>query len=60
MPEGDGIFMTCERPLFCTFECFEVDGDAEGGADLVLATIASADGPRLIIKHGEVLAELLG
>ena len=58
--EGDGIFLTCEGTLFCAFEGFEIDGDAEWRADLVLATIPSTDGPRLIIKYGEVLAELLG
>ena len=44
VPESDGIFLTCERTLFCAFEGFEIDGDAERGANLVLATVASTDG----------------
>ncbi len=60
VPESDGIFLPSERAFFCAFKGFEIDGDSEGGADLVLATVAASNGPRLIIKHGEVLPELLG
>jgi len=51
--------MACHGTIFCAFESFEIDGDAEGGADLVLSTITSTNGSRFIIKDGEVLPELL-
>ena len=60
MTEGDGVFLACKRAFFCTLEGFEVDRDAKGGANLVLAAITPTNGSRLIIENGEVLAELLG
>src|SRR3954454_19430035 len=38
----------------------EVDGDAVGGADLVLPPVAPADGPGVIEVHGPLLAQVRG
>ncbi len=37
----------------------EVQGDAEGGADLVLAAVALADGAGVVVVHHEVLRQLV-
>ena len=44
MAKGYGIFLACEWPILSPFEGFEIDGDPERSPDLVLATIAAADG----------------
>ena len=46
MADGDGVLEG--GVLFA--EGFEVDGDAEGGADFVLTAIATADGGRVIVE----------
>ena len=44
MAKGDGIFLACEGSVFSPFEGLEIDGDPERSPNLVLATIAAADG----------------
>ena len=57
VPKGDGIFLTCEGTLFCAFEGFEIDGDTEGGADLVLPAIAPPHRALLVVEDGHVRLE---
>ncbi len=49
LAQGDGI----------VFECLVVDGDAEGGAYGILATVALADGVFFVVVCGEVEFEVI-
>ena len=53
MAEGDGVL---EFGAFFAAG-FEVDGDAEGGADFVLAGVAAADGGGFVVEAVQVLLE---
>lgn len=58
--KGDGIFLSGEGAVFDAFESFKINGEAEGGAHLILATVSATNGPGFVIKNGKVRAKGCG